>query len=115
MEVQKHSETRAQEEKLVRGLFSTRRTGGNPEGRQNLMAILPLRRKRRAEREQSRNGRPSFPRSRRKALEKLRRILEAEDERRAREQRGVAWMAGKRLVRGNPVRVYEGEGFTLKK
>ena len=53
--------------------------------------------------------------NRRKALEKLGRILEAEDERRAREQRGDAWMAGKRLVRGNPVRVYEGEGFTLKK
>lgn len=53
--------------------------------------------------------------NRRKALEKLGRILEAEDERRAREQRGDAWMAGKRLVRGNPVRVYEGEDFKLRK
>ena len=53
--------------------------------------------------------------NRRKALEKLGRILEEEDERRVREQRGDAWLAGKRLVRGNPVRVYEGEDFKLRK
>ena len=53
--------------------------------------------------------------NRNRALKKLRAILQ---ERRQSEQAGqthAAWREHTRLVRGNPVRVYEGRGFVLRR
>ncbi|WP_304975544.1 peptide chain release factor H [uncultured Acetatifactor sp.] len=53
--------------------------------------------------------------NRRRAMERMQERLSALQQEQQARQREAAWMEHYRIVRGNPVRVYEGEEFLLKK
>lgn len=50
-----------------------------------------------------------------RAMEKLAAILEEKEQQAKAKQANQAWMEHKRIIRGNPVRTYEGLGFVRKK
>ncbi len=50
-----------------------------------------------------------------RAMEKLQEKLAVLKKEQEVKQKSAAWREHTRIVRGNPVRVYEGERFTLKK
>lgn len=50
-----------------------------------------------------------------RAMEKLRKKLEDMRKEQKEKQAGSAWREHNRIIRGNPVRVYEGEGFVLRR
>lgn len=52
--------------------------------------------------------------NRHKALQKLKLILIAQRAASEAQQRSDAWMEHKRIIRGNPIRTYEGMRFTLR-
>ncbi|MCQ2483684.1 MAG: peptide chain release factor H [Clostridia bacterium] len=52
--------------------------------------------------------------NRHKALQKLKLILVAQRATSEAQQRSDAWMEHKRIIRGNPIRTYEGMRFTLR-
>ena len=53
--------------------------------------------------------------NRKKAMERLKRKIAELQEKRDNEQINEAWREHYKIERGNPVRVYQGEGFKLKK
>ena len=53
--------------------------------------------------------------NRKKATERLKRKIAELQEKRDNEQINEAWREHYKIERGNPVRVYQGEGFKLKK
>ncbi len=63
---------------------------------------------------QSTEERSQF-RNRQRAMEKLQKKLVRLQEEQKEKQINDAWREHTRIVRGNPVRTYEGEGFVLKK
>ncbi len=63
---------------------------------------------------QSTEERSQF-RNRQRAMEKLQKKLARLQEEQKEKQINDAWREHTRIVRGNPVRTYEGEGFVLKK
>lgn len=53
-------------------------------------------------------------RNKRRAMERMRKKLAGLQQEQRERQAGAAWMEHYRIVRGNPVRTYEGERFLLK-
>ncbi len=62
---------------------------------------------------QSTEERSQF-RNKRRAMERMREKLAGLQQEQRERQAGAAWMEHYRIVRGNPVRTYEGERFLLK-
>lgn len=62
----------------------------------------------------SRSERSQFQ-NKQKAMERMQEKLASLREERQEKQDNAAWAEHYRIVRGNPVRIYEGEGFLLKK
>ena len=63
---------------------------------------------------QSTEERSQF-RNKQRAMEKLQEKLAVLQKEQEVEQRSAAWREHTRIVRGNPIRIYEGERFVLKK